>query len=427
MSRQSDAGSSHLEEEEEAFLDLEDPENKILDDGDEDHDGDEMEDEAGEKEGAEGEEEEAEPAPAPFIDLNDAPDVEPERDDSTATFIARDKKPLHVVRLHPNNSSIAAVAGEGDEIYIVDVNLSAVGELAAAHVLKGHTDTITHLSFSPNGEILASGSMDMTIKLWNTTTWELLHTLADLSGEIETLLWHPSSLALVAGAADAQAALWNVKKGTLAMYFVGHRQSVTCALWTPDNKKLVTGSADGSLILFNPKTGEQEITIAKDLSPDTAGITTMQFLSDDLLIAGCEDGTVHLVSISKAKAVAHLEEVHEQSIESIAVMDNGALYATSSCDCKVIIWNAQDHSKRVVLEVGESVIPATWVLNFIVAGCSDGVLRVWDGRSTSQDPVFAFVGHRRMVLDFAVDASNQRMITASDDGMLKVFGLGSPK
>jgi WD40 repeat protein len=417
MSRNSDTGSQQLEEDNEAFLDLDDPENQILDDGEndvaveDDDDDDDVPETAPEPE--------AETGPAP-VDLNDVADIEPERDDAVASFQAPDKKPLHCVHINPANSSVIAVAGEGDEVFILTEQDST---LLLTATLRGHTDTITELAFSPNGELLASGGMDMTIRIWSCATWELLHVLSDLSGEIESILWHPSSLALVGSATDAQAALWNAKKGTLAMYFVGHRQSVTCTLWSADHKKLITGSTDGSIIVFNPKTGEQEVMVQKDLSPDTAGISSMRLFNEDIVIAGCDDGTIHLVSITKGKAVAHLQELHEQCIESISISGNGKLYATSSCDCKLVVWHSADHTKRAVFDVKEAVIPAVWVDNYLIAGFSDGCVRVWDGRSMAPEPVITWKGHRRMIVDLVVDPVKKRCFTACDDGSLRLFAI----
>lgn len=418
-----------LEEAEEAFIDLEDPDVDILDesglpqeqDDDDDDDGagdaarEHDEDDAGDghdhgddlQQGAEME------------DLNAAPDHEPERDDAFATFVAPEKKPLHAVAAHPQKAGVFAVSGEGEEVYVLEVGDGAKEAVLKA-TLKGHEDTISLLAFSPNGQWLASGDVDSSIIVWSTETWERVHTFKDLSQEIMTLLWHPSSLILAAGAEDTQAAMWNIVKGTLIMYFVGHRDAVTCTAWSPDVKRLVTGSRDGSVCVFDPKTGKAEMNIAKDLSPDNAGVTALQFVNDDQCVVGCEDGTLHVFSLRTGKVVAHLEELHEQAIESLAMNKGSLLLLTASCDCRVVIWNVTDFSPRTVLEVGESVIPAAWShSHLIAAGCSDGNVRVWDGRSSAQEPLAVLMGHRRMVLSLVTTANT--LASTSDDGTARFF------
>ena len=455
MSRPNNNGSSDVpleEDDEEAFIDLDDPDNEILDEDKEPPIQEEEDDNEGDGEdGKEDNNDESSPAndaqpesavpaapAANVVDLNVVEDVVPDRDDAVSCFAPAphpdgSRKAIHALSTlavsdEASSKLIVAAAGEADLVFILELqgDGSSVREIAT---LTGHTDTITQVQFSPNGTILATAGLDTTVQLWDVATWSSLFVLTDLSGEIATLLWHPSSLALFAGGSDGQGALWNVKKGSVAMYFGGHRGGITASLWTNDFKKLVTGSTDGSVIIFSPKTGEAESTVAKDLSPDTAGVSQLLLITDDVLVVGCEDGTMHLVSLSKQKCVAHLKELHEQCIESIQLAPAGLpFYASSSCDMKIVVWNTTDHSPRNVITVGESVIPLLWHGPHLVAGCSDGGVRVWDGRSAQQEPQQVFLGHRRMVLalSHAAAASCPRLlVSGSDDGSVRVFPLSS--
>lgn len=423
-----------IEEAEEAFIDLDDPNLEVLDESNLPPIDEEDEDANEEGSAADAERDDQDPAQqqpgdaaappeqdAEFEDLNAVPDHEPERDDAWRTFVSAGEMPVHAVAAHPTRRTVFATSGEAEKVFIVD---AAADEAAVKllHSLEGHTDTVSLLAFSPNGEWLASGSLDGTIGVWSTTTWERSLLLNEFSGEILTLLWHPSSLVLVAGATDAQAAMWNALNGTMYSYFVGHRGSVTCTVWTPDYKKLMTGSSDASISVFSPKTGEQEVNISKDLSPDNAEITTMCFVNDDQCVVGCYDGTLHVFSLGAKKVVAHFEELHEQAIETLLLNPSSTFLLSTSCDCKVIIWNVRDFSARTVINVGESVIPALWFnTNYLVVGCSDGAARVWDGRSGQQEPLVELQGHRRMIL--SVVQSDDVIATASDDGRVKFFRI----
>nr|CCC90716.1 unnamed protein product [Trypanosoma congolense IL3000] len=375
-------------------------------------------------------------------DLNEVPDCEPQRDDALTVFAAREAAPVHAIATHPKIPGVFVASGQSDEVYVLQ--LVGEGTLNVNCILREpHTDTISILAFSPDGSLLASGGLDGVIAIWSTATWELQHSLRELSGELLTLLWHPSGLVLVGGAEDGQAAMWNVKKGSLAMYFAGHSGSVACAAWTPCYKRLVTGGGDGNIAIFSPRTGQQEAYIAKGLSPDRAPVTALCCLGDingvsateeydDRCVAGCADGTLHVVSLNTGRVVASMQEVHTQAIETLqtnmgadgVVASVPQLLLSSSCDCKVVVWSTVGLTPRTVIHVGESVVPAVWVRSsLVVAGCSDGEVKVWDGRSQQQEPLKRLMGHRRMVLSIAVAEELGIVASASDDGTVRLFRL----
>eukprot|EP00796_Vickermania_ingenoplastis_P004151 gene4151-2993_t len=432
-----DLGETPLEEEGGEFINLDDPNLEILDDAEDQDAPEEVSDDDQGASGSPADGEEAEQdAPegaAAEEDLNAIPDHEPSREDAFAVFEDPKHKPLHAIAAHPTDAGLFAVAGEGEAVYILRVPApTARGEseedearqalqAALVQTLVGYTDTVSLVSFSPNGKWLATGSLDSTVALWSTQTWERVHSFSDLYGEILSLLWHPSSLLLVASCDDAQAAMWNVEKGTVVTFFAGHRDAVTTTLWSGDVKRLLTGSSDGSISVFNPKTGAQEMSVAKDLSGDNAAVTAMCVVGSEQCVVGCEDGTLHVVALRSGKVVLHLEEVHEQAIESIQYNPSLNLLVTSSCDCKVNVWSASDFTLRTTFNAGESVIPCIWLDSFVVAGCSDAQLRIWDGRSPCQDPLRVLDGHRRMILQMA--AAGQVVGSVSDDGSARFFLL----
>lgn len=97
--------------------------------------------------------------------------------------------------------------------------------------------------------------------------------------------------------------------------------------------------ADGSVAQYSPKTGAQEWHLASSqLSSDNAAVTALCNVSVDQCVAGCEDGTLHVISLRHGKVVTHLDEVHEQAIESLKVNNLQTLLISTSCDCHVVIW-----------------------------------------------------------------------------------------
>src|SRR5260370_34116492 len=76
---------------------------------------------------------------------------------------------------------------------------SQIEEFALLHTLKGHSGAIRSVAISPDGQLLASGSEDHTLKIWNLHTGELLHTLKSYSGTVYSIRISPDGRTIVSG------------------------------------------------------------------------------------------------------------------------------------------------------------------------------------------------------------------------------------
>lgn len=125
--------------------------------------------------------------------------------------------------------------------------------------LKGHTKRIISVAFSPDGKILASGSMDKTIRLWEVSTGQMIGPpLTGFEGAIQSLSFSPDGTVLAAGSGDNQETdenfstntevhavhLWNIDKrlrmGEPITGFAGWAVQVR---FSPDGKSLAAWTA----------------------------------------------------------------------------------------------------------------------------------------------------------------------------------------
>ena len=82
-------------------------------------------------------------------------------------------------------------------------------------VLEGHSDWVRAVVFSPDGQLLASGSLDRTVRLWDTATGASRGTLEGHSGCVNAVVFSPDGQLLASGSYDHTVRLWDIKNRTL--------------------------------------------------------------------------------------------------------------------------------------------------------------------------------------------------------------------
>uniref|UniRef100_UPI0035C9EB7F WD40 repeat domain-containing protein n=1 Tax=uncultured Nostoc sp. TaxID=340711 RepID=UPI0035C9EB7F len=92
--------------------------------------------------------------------------------------------------------------------------------------LTGHSQEVRSVVFSPDGQTLASGSMDKTIKLWRLGDGKLLHTLTGHSQAVWSVAFSPNGQTLASGSYNRTIKLWDLASGKLLANFAGHTKSV---------------------------------------------------------------------------------------------------------------------------------------------------------------------------------------------------------
>ncbi|MBW4507807.1 MAG: pentapeptide repeat-containing protein [Scytonematopsis contorta HA4267-MV1] len=141
----------------------------------------------------------------------------------------------HPLALNYTGNILGARAGkEGEEIILWDVQTNNI-----IFTLVGHTNFIKTIVFQTNGEMLASGGWDCTIRLWNSQTGDEIKTFSTYS-VIKSLAFNPITTILASGHRDGTIKLWDIKTMEEIHSFKAHKDDVEALEFSPNGNYLAS-------------------------------------------------------------------------------------------------------------------------------------------------------------------------------------------
>lgn len=126
--------------------------------------------------------------------------------------------------------------------------------------LHGHATWVTTVAFSPDGELVASGSGDQTVCLWQAHTGELLQTCAGHRDWIYAVAFSPDGRFLAGAGADGTICVWAVWSGQRLCQLPGHTRAIRSLTFQADGM-LISGSHDETIELWDIQTGQCRATL----------------------------------------------------------------------------------------------------------------------------------------------------------------------
>jgi hypothetical protein len=123
--------------------------------------------------------------------------------------------------------------------------------------LKGHTDTVWGLAFSPDGTRIVTGSADQTAKVWDARTGMPQLELKGHMGVVTGVAFSPDGTRIVTGSSDKTAKVWDARTGTPQLELKGHTREVLGVAFSPDGSRIVSHSVDAPVKVWDARTGQE--------------------------------------------------------------------------------------------------------------------------------------------------------------------------
>jgi len=215
-------------------------------------------------------------------------------------------------------------------------------------VLTAHLAEIWIVKFSPDGNLLASGSVDSTFKIWDKENGKIILNIKQPAG-ITYLDFSPDGNYLVTASYDAKLRLWKLPEGILIREFIGHTGTVWSVNFSPDGKTIASCGEDATIKLWNTENGKIEQT----LKGHTRNIWDVKFSPDGKKLgSGSFDKTIRIWNLSDGKLL-HMLTKHTEAIVSLAFSHDGQKLVSTSDDKTIKLWNTKNWSLIYSQEVPE--------------------------------------------------------------------------
>ena len=235
-----------------------------------------------------------------------------------------------------------------------------------------HAAQVNSVVFSPDSKLLASGSHDKTVRLWEVATGKELRRLEGHQGAILALALSPDGKVLASGGEDRTTRLWDMATGKEVRRL--QTSIVHSIAFSPDGKTVA--SAGGDLELWKVATGQKLF----QLKGHEGWVDAVTFLPDGKALAsGGGDKTIRIWDIGTGRTIGQLQG-HQDVVESIAVSPDGKTLASTGSDNTVRLWDVGTGRELRQLQGPESRgTSVTFSSNGkIVAATELQMVRLWE-------------------------------------------------
>ncbi|GAX43555.1 WD-40 repeat-containing protein [Tolypothrix sp. NIES-4075] len=214
----------------------------------------------------------------------------------------------------------------------------------------GHAAGVYGVSFSPDGQTIATAGGEGWVKLWRTRDGYMIKTLQGHSSGVNSVSFSPDEPILASASDDKTVKLWDIITDKEIKTLTGHIAAVNSISFSPDGKTIASASADKTIKIWDIITAKE----IKTLTGHTAAVNSISFSPDERMLASASaDNTIKLWDIATGKLIKTLIG-HSDSVISVTFSPDGKTIASASADKTIKIWNLDGQLLQTLTQPNEA-------------------------------------------------------------------------
>lgn len=283
--------------------------------------------------------------------------------------------------------------------------------------LEGHTREVSDASFSPNGEMIVSGSFDGKIKLWSNEG-RLLASFGNSEKAVSGVTFSSNSKTIASVGLGETINIWNTN-GKLIREInpksLVENSGILMVRFSPDNKTIAVANWRNNATVWRIADGKPSRTFQHK-----AAVYDVSFSPDGTMLASSSwDKTVKLWSLSKGKLIRNFQ--HDDRTNAVSFSPDGTILASGSWDKTIKLWNVSNGKLLRVIKDDSKIFGLSFSSDSkTIASASEGkVVKLWAVRNGKL--LKSFEGHSNDVNSVGFSPDSRYIISASDDQTVRIW------
>lgn len=294
------------------------------------------------------------------------------------------------------------------------------------HSFRWGTDYSNYLTVSPDGNYLAAGFSEGSVRIFNFIQHKFLDTFEPIGKKtIDKLQFTQDSKSLVIGGSDASIAVWNIEQN-IGYEIKGSKNKSKSLCFSPDYKYLVSSGFDNKILFWNFETKTEEFC----LSGHKRSVNNFVFsLCGKTLFSGADDNKIMRWDLEKRESVSEYSD-HKNSVKSLALAHKKNILVSGANDYNVIFWDIVKNEKLFVGNKHSSWVGGVAVSpdeTYAVSGSNDKTIYLWDLNDKEFSVKYTFTGHANYVNSIAFSLDGKHFYSASSDKSILSWNFEAKK
>ncbi|KAG8721244.1 hypothetical protein FRC09_008200 [Ceratobasidium sp. 395] len=210
---------------------------------------------------------------------------------------------------------------------------------AAIQPLEGHTAGIQAVTFSYDGRLIISGSLDSTIRLWDTRTGKSAGKPIYVGARVYSVVVSPDGSKIVGGCYGGTMTTYDAAAGTkLFSQYFSHKRAISSLAFSPDGHRIVSATRDEAVRISDVSASD---CTGHSLNGHTSSVSSVAFSPDGRYIAsGSFDKTIRIWDASTGVQTDSLHG-HVDQVYAVAFTPDGSALVSGSFDKTIKLWNVR--------------------------------------------------------------------------------------